>query len=867
MDILSSSVDFSQFKYLCFIDSDVESAYKFSTFLNDLTYPIVYSYEESDRESLKTSILTKFTQIERISFVFHGPPDNSFTPKRFINNEPYFDLDNTTISDNNNSLFLEELFVTLNVQHADFLACNLLQQQPWKDYFASFGNNVTIGASEDATGNLKYGGDWIMENTMEDVRDIYFKSSIENFASILAQATTLLYYDAVNCITLRFVNASGTNATITPGYTLDAGITTFNLNIPSQIYANGTPGTKYTVTSIGNYAFDQSAATASVKGYMKILTIPSTVNVIGTSSFKSNVNMTCDFTNTAVSSFYANAFANCLCLCDTTGGLLTLPNVCSSIGNYAFDNCNITSIIIKNGSASTLTLETSSLGYNKLINILIYPRSIISLPGTNHFYGGLVSHTYFIVPTGITNLSSSEYVFTQNLSLTVFFSSTTLPTMSMYTFSRTASDHSNVEFYYLENTDLTNLTNVYSANTRTPLTMISSYNFYVKDTDTVISSPVLLDQAVDFKIVFVYAQTSFNSGTDITVSNGVLSTMTATDATNLVYKGTFTPTSNIISTTGNNLNICANKYAIRDTIFGWAHISATTSLISYSIDTITSTSLVSISFPNEDCSLSPTFSFDTYDYIATNVATIPYTVTLTPTAHSTDTTISVNNNSVISGFPITLTLVIGSVNTISIVLTKEEATKTYTITFPAVFSKSTTILSALNTANSASTQRFQININNTTLTSPIVQYVQDISQNALGYTSNAVNQRFIFGSALLSNPLELNSTVNAAGTEISSNVKANNFLMYSDVRLKKNIEVLTELQCIDNIRVVQYNNKSDDSKHFGVIAHELAEIYPELVDGEKNGEIMQSVSYLELIPICINEIQLLKKQAALLDAL
>jgi hypothetical protein len=66
---------------------------------------------------------------------------------------------------------------------------------------------------------------------------------------------------------------------------------------------------------------------------------------------------------------------------------------------------------------------------------------------------------------------------------------------------------------------------------------------------------------------------------------------------------------------------------------------------------------------------------------------------------------------------------------------------------------------------------------------------------------------------------------------------------------------------------VQYNNKSDDSKHFGVIAHELAEIYPELVDGEKNGEIMQSVSYLELIPICINEIQLLKKQAALLDAL
>jgi surface protein len=277
-------------------------------------------------------------------------------------------------------------------------------------------------------------------------------------------------------------------------------------------------------------------------------------------------------------------------------------------------------------------------------------------------------------------------------------------------------------------------------------------------------------------------------------------------------------------------------------------------------------SLSALVFNSNVLSLSPTFLTGSLDYTATFVASavLPYTVTLTPTAYSASSTITVNGNSVTSGSPINLVFGIGSINTITIVLVNGSNTCTYIVTFPSLLSKSMTALSAYNTTNSASTQRFQMNLDNTSLTSPIMQSFQDISQNALGYTSNAVNQRFIFGSALLSNPLELNSTVNAAGTEISSNVKANNFLAYSDVRLKKNIEGLSETQGIDNIRVVQYNNKSDDSKHFGVIAHELAEIYPELVHSDENN--VQSVSYVELIPICIHEIQQLKKYIVLLKS-
>jgi surface protein len=272
-------------------------------------------------------------------------------------------------------------------------------------------------------------------------------------------------------------------------------------------------------------------------------------------------------------------------------------------------------------------------------------------------------------------------------------------------------------------------------------------------------------------------------------------------------------------------------------------------------------SLSALVFNSNVLSLSPTFLTGSLDYTATFVASavLPYTVTLTPTAYSASSTITVNGNSVTSGSPINLVFGIGSINTITIVLVNGSNTCTYIVTFPSLLSKSMTALSAYNTTNSASTQRFQMNLDNTSLTSPIMQSFQDISQNALGYyTSNAVNQRFIFGSCVPNNPLELNSTVNAGGSTITSSVKASNFLMYSDVRLKQNIEGLSETQGIDNIRAVQYNNKNDDSKHFGVIAQELAEIYPELVHSDEKN--MQSVSYIELIPICINEIQLLKKR-------
>jgi hypothetical protein len=46
----------------------------------------------------------------------------------------------------------------------------------------------------------------------------------------------------------------------------------------------------------------------------------------------------------------------------------------------------------------------------------------------------------------------------------------------------------------------------------------------------------------------------------------------------------------------------------------------------------------------------------------------------------------------------------------------------------------------------------------------------------------------------------------------------------------------------------------------GLIAHELQEVYPFLVNGEKDGETYQNVNYTGLIALLIKEIKDLKQE-------
>jgi hypothetical protein len=89
---------------------------------------------------------------------------------------------------------------------------------------------------------------------------------------------------------------------------------------------------------------------------------------------------------------------------------------------------------------------------------------------------------------------------------------------------------------------------------------------------------------------------------------------------------------------------------------------------------------------------------------------------------------------------------------------------------------------------------------------------------------------------------------------------------YSDYRIKENIEVLDYRFTTDNLRPVTYTNKISGSQDIGLIAHELQEEFPFLVNGEKDGPTTQSVNYNGLIGVLIHEIKQLKKRVSDLEA-
>jgi len=96
-------------------------------------------------------------------------------------------------------------------------------------------------------------------------------------------------------------------------------------------------------------------------------------------------------------------------------------------------------------------------------------------------------------------------------------------------------------------------------------------------------------------------------------------------------------------------------------------------------------------------------------------------------------------------------------------------------------------------------------------------------------------------------------------------VDASYYNARSDYRIKENIRILDDAFTVDNLKPVQYNLKESGKESIGFIAHELQEHYPQLVTGEKDGEQMQSINYIGLIPVLVKEIQDLKKRIAQLE--
>jgi hypothetical protein len=109
---------------------------------------------------------------------------------------------------------------------------------------------------------------------------------------------------------------------------------------------------------------------------------------------------------------------------------------------------------------------------------------------------------------------------------------------------------------------------------------------------------------------------------------------------------------------------------------------------------------------------------------------------------------------------------------------------------------------------------------------------------------------------------------NGVGTIGSITFNGSNVLYNatSDYRLKKDLKDYNGLDIISSIKTYDFEWKSNKTRSYGVIAHELAEVIPYIVSGDKDaldeaGKVLpQSVDYSKLVPVLVKAIQEQQKQ-------
>ena len=115
------------------------------------------------------------------------------------------------------------------------------------------------------------------------------------------------------------------------------------------------------------------------------------------------------------------------------------------------------------------------------------------------------------------------------------------------------------------------------------------------------------------------------------------------------------------------------------------------------------------------------------------------------------------------------------------------------------------------------------------------------------------------------NSANTNNNVYCNNVYAASAVYANNVALTSDYRIKENVKELDNQFQVDYLRPVSFTNKRTMKQDIGLIAHELQEYYPELVSGVKDGTEIQTVNYIGLIPVLINEVKTLKNKLLILE--
>ena len=124
------------------------------------------------------------------------------------------------------------------------------------------------------------------------------------------------------------------------------------------------------------------------------------------------------------------------------------------------------------------------------------------------------------------------------------------------------------------------------------------------------------------------------------------------------------------------------------------------------------------------------------------------------------------------------------------------------------------------------------------------------------------------------------SATTAANTQylldVSGNIKTAGVMNVSDYRIKRDIRFISETaeaNRVHQLRPVLFQNRArNDAWEYGFLAHEVQEVFPELVNGVKDadpnesGQGLQAISYHQMFAICCEEIKTLNARlTALLE--
>jgi uncharacterized protein YjbI with pentapeptide repeats len=401
--IYNSNCYYVNFENVLLIDSNVANNNIFYQNTNTKTFPIIYSNNNISFELL--NILDNFTTIKTLGIVCHGNQD-----MLFLNNLSFFDIE--TIN------FFISIIRKFNIQTINFLGCNTLQYNSWNEFYNNLKlqTNVIIGASNDDTGNLKYGGDWIMETTNQDVELLYFTDGIKNYNLLLTSQeilsitnvlSTSIKYSITNFVTNVEYHTISINNNMNAGL-WDGIIIEFNVNLGNTKKIIGlTPNTTYYIKTFYfdyintyNYIVSNEVVFTTLNNISELSNSDLSYENLSGFNFSGRSLLNCDLSNITIDS---------TTILGPVTGTPTLSSGFGIINNFLVGpNANLSNMNLSNWDFSNINLTNVNFKNTNITDIVFNNNTIIG-PINDAINTISSTSTIYSIDTVMTDLTTGNY--------------------------------------------------------------------------------------------------------------------------------------------------------------------------------------------------------------------------------------------------------------------------------------------------------------------------------------------------------------------------------------------------------------------------------------------------------------------------